>query len=522
MERPEQHQIDEQAQQIFLASRPIEWVVNPLPKDYAKDYIVEVVEKERLTGKTFIVQLKGTSNIRVHKRKKNIAFTMEVKHLIYYAEKVRDPVFLVVCDVKEQVAYFVFIQEYLDVVARGIWKSQQTLDIVISTKFELGNSKYLLREVDRSILYMRSKWSDSVATAAENHMATVRQKDARFDVDVSYHGGVTSVNLQPVVPVNISFKLHRGSEKFLEKARDLFELGLPVEVLPNELEVVGTPLFDKIFAVGGKVHLRVEGKLEIEVSLLNEDGSCLFLFPEFKGVSEAGFKQARIFGSRPGFPFSFKFVVNTEDGKVEPRVAMESNLDISKWVGIPILNIPYFVQAYNFLESIKKSSRLKIIFRENGSELAQWNGSLNMNVFQDLLRIAGLVGDLNKARIVAHYFGINPVFGRVIEECREDLDGYVSLVESGECGKVYRNRGFEFGCYSRGEFPAGKQSMNIVANCSNYCVDFMGEKCDFGKCVQTIIGDGQAARDYTKEIKDGLVPTLVVFEEPFISYRISR
>ena len=63
MKRPRSHEIDEMAMRVFQCALPPSWVVNKQPLDYAKDYLVEIVEAGTLTGITFLVQLKGQESL---------------------------------------------------------------------------------------------------------------------------------------------------------------------------------------------------------------------------------------------------------------------------------------------------------------------------------------------------------------------------------------------------------------------------------------------------------------------------
>jgi hypothetical protein len=57
--------LDTLAQRIFESHLPPAWVVNGQRSDYGKDYLIETVEAEGLTGKTFYVQLEGQGSVRL-------------------------------------------------------------------------------------------------------------------------------------------------------------------------------------------------------------------------------------------------------------------------------------------------------------------------------------------------------------------------------------------------------------------------------------------------------------------------
>ena len=54
MKRPRTHEIDKEAMVVLESFLPSSWVVNPQHPDYGKDYLVEVVEDQELTGFNFL------------------------------------------------------------------------------------------------------------------------------------------------------------------------------------------------------------------------------------------------------------------------------------------------------------------------------------------------------------------------------------------------------------------------------------------------------------------------------------
>ena len=57
MKRPWTHEIDEEAMRILKSFLPAAWVVNEQHPDYGKDFLVEIVEDQELTGFNFFIRL---------------------------------------------------------------------------------------------------------------------------------------------------------------------------------------------------------------------------------------------------------------------------------------------------------------------------------------------------------------------------------------------------------------------------------------------------------------------------------
>src|SRR5271170_904788 len=87
MKRPQQHQIDQLAQNCFKGKLPPNWIPRDQKPDYGVDYLVEISDKDILTGLQFGVQLKGKK--RLEYSKTHVSISVEVKHLVYYVDQYR-------------------------------------------------------------------------------------------------------------------------------------------------------------------------------------------------------------------------------------------------------------------------------------------------------------------------------------------------------------------------------------------------------------------------------------------------
>jgi hypothetical protein len=61
MKRPDQHITETKSQRLFERIVPVEWVCREIKPDYGVDYLVEIFENNESTGRTFFVQLKGST-----------------------------------------------------------------------------------------------------------------------------------------------------------------------------------------------------------------------------------------------------------------------------------------------------------------------------------------------------------------------------------------------------------------------------------------------------------------------------
>src|SRR5262245_31564337 len=99
--RGETHDIDAKGQGICANWLPRRWVANPLKRDYAKDYHIEITEQDtrKVTGDVIYIQLKSEEVGDYRFDNSVIACKVEKKHLGYWCDEARLPVFLLVVDV---------------------------------------------------------------------------------------------------------------------------------------------------------------------------------------------------------------------------------------------------------------------------------------------------------------------------------------------------------------------------------------------------------------------------------------
>lgn len=183
--------IERGAIKILESLFPEDWLLRKQSPDYFVDYHVEVVEHGEPTGHQFAVQLKGTSEAK--RRKNFIRHQMERKHLSYYRDKARIPVFIVLADVSKKTAYWVFAQKYLrEQASKAKLDNQGTLTVRFDPKdcfSDLERFSAALREAEQ---YLRDLYPGSPTAAISERKRALEGLDADIGVDVSFKDGPRS------------------------------------------------------------------------------------------------------------------------------------------------------------------------------------------------------------------------------------------------------------------------------------------------------------------------------------------
>ena len=129
MKRPEQHITETKSQRIFESIVPIDWVCRDIKPDYGIDFLVEIFEGGESTGKTFFVQLKGSTQA-VNNNTFEKQFTVD--NLKYY-NLLTLPVLIVCVSIHTQQVWGIWSNNLLD--SKKIKDNQKTLTLSLDEKF---------------------------------------------------------------------------------------------------------------------------------------------------------------------------------------------------------------------------------------------------------------------------------------------------------------------------------------------------------------------------------------------------
>jgi hypothetical protein len=428
MKRPRSHEIDELAMRVFECALPPSWVVNKQPLDYAKDYSVEIGEAGNLTGITFLVQLKGQESPSMSKDAKHATFWLKRKYAVYYADKVRLPVFLVLVDVTKKVGYWVFVQAHLLDDLRGKkWRKNSTVPIRVPTQNQLTDTVALRKAAEAATQYMNALHPTSIKTAIKAHQLRLESLDPRLGVQIDVINEREFVTVLPKEEVEVRL-IFKGEPGVLSpKLDNLFGRGLPTPFGPDEIEVTGSPLFTEAFKSGGI--LAVAGTFEGTVSLLAQDDSAYILsrLENIPGTLAGGHNECRFDGQLAGSPLKLHITARREGGSAPIRFGF----DMRRWRGQPLLLLPYFDQIAAFFEGVRGCTLIELKCFLQGNEF--FGGRIHQKDLGIFKGLAAFLPVLTKAREICRLAGINPILNEKIDrEKAQEIDELHKLLTDRE------------------------------------------------------------------------------------------
>ena len=402
LKRGTTHNIDEAAQRIFRSLLPTFWIVNPLREDYGKDYHIEITCKdtEKVTGGAFYVQLKGADGAVYRHGGSFVTHQMTLRHLSYYCHEVKVPVFLVVVDIKTNMAYWLFLQEYLN--ERKDWqkKRKHTLHIPISN--ELADFSTFEAKANEAIKYMRSI-SVSTRDRVDFEIERLEAKDPRFKVYPIITRGSAHYRFEPVQNVDIQVHFKGNDPTLAARVNALINKGETIRFAPGEVEFEGSILFEEFNEVGGAIRVSSELPATTRLTCLDKDHNMISQPLEITGIIEGGRTEQHFRSNQPNAPYTLEFgPIAQGKGKVH------FHADPTVWQGQPLLMASYFEPTLAFFEALVQHGRLGFDCQWQGNPILSGTGTMGeLRGFGDFVYIMGI---MNKARKIARHFGINPIF----------------------------------------------------------------------------------------------------------------
>lgn len=239
MERHRTHQIDDEAERILKSKLGTCYVLRKQTPDYGIDFRVDIFEpteatdpadpfsNKRATGRCFAIQLKGTEQLR--RSGDVISFRVERKHLEYYADCERQPVFLIVVDVRHGGAYWLFLQQYMAQNEGVKWRDQETVTLYLPMQNTLENHAVFHAVVEGAIGHM-SRVAPEDAIRAEQ--ARLEALDDRFKIKITASESGRTIQILAHRETDLNFSIS-GPDAHA-KADHLFR-GKEITFLPGEL-----------------------------------------------------------------------------------------------------------------------------------------------------------------------------------------------------------------------------------------------------------------------------------------------
>lgn len=421
----ETFEIDQKALHRVADYFPPTWLRRKQDPDVHIDYMVEIVENGEPTGRHFGIQIKGT---RQFKENTSPSHSFKTKHLRYYIEKCRYPVFLFLVDVSKGNICWLFAQ-------RSLRESQRTSKIrgqkSIVLQFTTGGTfeefSRMLPDAER---YMRELHPGPVRAALQRAREELMAKDPRVSVEIVANGNGETVILKANEEFPLQLRIRAESrEESKRRMRDLIDRGTEITVCASDVAVSGSPLIEEMVRNTGQGTLRLKWGTKVAGSLEIALDGCQNLI-HIEGSFSSGQRFSTFEGGWPLSPLKITFEIPA-NGDATP-IQVQFHFRFKNWVGHPVLFLPYY-DRFEVLASILVSDTpfaLQIFVQ--GNVLGRARGRLPAELATSLTTCLKWI---QKLRRICTHFKLNPnlpEMGNIPEHEWLDVERLFDLLEGRE------------------------------------------------------------------------------------------
>jgi len=402
----EQNEINHRATVFFDGIRPPDWKkISPSPDDFV-DYQLETRENAALTGLTVYVQQKGTKKLAITNKGAKFA-ELRTKHLKYWVDRCRRPVFLIVIDVTKSEGYWLFIQKYaLEILTGSNWRQQQKLTVFLPINQSLHRMDDFKKAMEDADKYMTGMRPAAIEASIKVQKAKLESIDPRFEISITANENGINYALNPrTEPVPISMIFKGSKERGIKLENDLIGRGVPVELKPGEIEFVGSPLFEvDEFKQFKKLHFNISVIQDVHLAAVNQDGTpdAELTFPA--ATTEGGTAEFRVHCEL------WNKLVELDGTWVPnkgPHIILRYNF--SKWFSLPLFDLPYFEQISRLVKAILQGREFGIYFTRLGKRIyAGTAPQLTKQVRKKWTSVLSVIELIERARTIARRLNFTP------------------------------------------------------------------------------------------------------------------
>ncbi len=472
-------QIGKEAEDVLQSMLPKTWNINPQKNDFGKDYYVEVGDEAgNLTGVSFVIQLKGHEKPKLRASFGCVNESLTRKHAVYYLDHVRDvPAFLVVVDTIRRTAWFMFLQQTLDL--DQSWRSRKSATLRIPVTNDLSNTVHFTDAVLKAVQTLKLM-NGSISDGIKAEAYRLKQREPRLRIAKAniVEGQPTQLHLAPTE--DFSFKIRMP----VEKRVDFYERGLPVKFAPGELTAEGTRYFEPVTKSGGVVSATKVCEGDFLVSCRGEHDEIVAEL-SFAGTFEGGASEGRFHGRFKNSPFVID--LNPWFRRFDNDTPCHASISakFSGWSGQRIDSLSWFDDLYRLSNALCQGQRLfgRACIRGRYGEFLE----MHFQGQQCSESFGWIMKSLYKARWVCAFIGINPTLSW--SKFNESIDTIDELYE------LLQGRSYQASLEQcELQMKVGEKGLSLLESLGNEIMlqetrrvssfQLLGVECDFPRVVR--------------------------------------
>jgi len=320
--RNRSHVIEEESRRFVRSTLPSDWLIDDGRQDYGIDLFVEIVWNKQVTGATFLIQLKGTDNLKI-RPDGYVVHRCKTQTLSYFLER-PEPIVYLVYDAQRKTGYWIWIQDHIRQALKPGWRKQKTATISIPVARVFDATA--IEEIARRALKYReqAKWLAAIHSAQSpffRYGLEATEESVTINIGSKYPEALQDS------PVTVSgiFKFDRSDPAAAEALANLdrhFKTGEPVELDRRFFEGFDIPQpfasligHEELHTTSLRLGAANTGaKFLFKISVLDQDDCVLAEIPyiEMK-VIQAGTEEMTLSNREQDIPLKMSLKVNRRE-----------------------------------------------------------------------------------------------------------------------------------------------------------------------------------------------------------------
>lgn len=408
----ESAEIDARAKSHFESLMRIpDFITRRWNPDTFIDYKVEILEGGEPTGIFAYVQLKGQAKVKISNDL--ISYAIKSKHLRYYSEKLREPVLLVLVDSTNTRAYFLFLQEWIDLNVKELLH-HGTVSVKIPVSNTLEVIPLVKERMKTSAAYMIRKHPGSVDDAISAELAALTKLDPRVVVKMDIVNNTRCFQLSASEHLNLRMKIGLAADQKAvvhEKMQQLLNYGKAAIFGEAKVSVTGSPLFEKLINSNTTTGLAISASKVFPCELIVSDSSRRLLIVVrgdiTRGIVGINFTFS---GNDPVIPLQLSLLLEKTTIDQGGSSVIQIGWNYAPWLGLPVKSLPYLTPLHQFFTQLINQENLIAEFRLNGEHLGESEVGGKMppsegirdiyNILDILIKAKALTGKIQKDLIL--------------------------------------------------------------------------------------------------------------------------
>lgn len=426
------HKINQASKPILENLLPLShFALRPLIPDYHVDYFVELVENDDPSGIYFGIQLKGTEKLIF--KKNQIKFKLKSKHLRYYLDNVKTlPIYVIVVDIINKKAYWLFVQKYLkESILNKAWRNQKDVSVYINLENVINNLEDFRKTIIEANNYMKELWPSSIRASAKKEKEYLQNLDPRFSIkSISVDDKNVNYNIEPNETVKLNFQIKNGirfQEYLNNPDRD------KIILKSSDVNVSGSDLFKEILKKTDNIVFSLKTKIaEVKVLLLIQENTDSFSdIIHLDGKLSFHKSYFKLDCTQHELPLKIRVNIDINESN---KPNFNFNFDFTNWINKPIQFLPYLDKLDTFFAKIKEGKRIVFKVEFMGNPLM--HAILNMTKYTEFLNFTDDYFSLcKKLKIIDLTYNLNlifPGFDKINMEEVYDIEMLFDLLTSKE------------------------------------------------------------------------------------------